>query len=371
MQTMISPARVQPAGPVGRGRKMFSGPRGLRAWTVAIVAAGVVVSVVAAMVASTGGGLRMPEAVTVGGQAAPPAAVGPKPAGAPVSRVSSAPAVGAPAAAGSAAGAAPAAADAVSPNALSSSAAPSAAGATQSLDRMVLRTAQLGVEVTDMEGSLAQVRAIAQRGGGYVSSSTTRQERVNGQERTVADLTLQVRSDVADSAISDLRSLGKVTTESSGSQDVTEEYVDLDANLRNLQASESAIVALMAKATRIEDVLALQRELTNVRGQIERIQGRKRFLERRSDMATITVSLRLPSAEAGSGVTGAGTWNPLAVAARGFQASLGVLRAAADAVIVALAFSWWLLPFAAAGVYVFMHRRRATAPGQAQLAVDA
>ena len=53
----------------------------------------------------------------------------------------------------------------------------------------------------------------------------------------------------------------------------------------------------MDKATQIQDVLSLQRELTNVRGQIERIQGRKRFLERRSDMATITLSLRLPPVE--------------------------------------------------------------------------
>ena len=113
----------------------------------------------------------------------------------------------------------------------------------------------------------------------------------------VADLTLQVRSSSAEPRLSDLRALGKVTTESSGSQDVTEEYVDLGSNLRNLQASETAILKLMDKATQIQDVLALQRELTNVRGQIERIQGRKTYLERRSDMATITLSLRLPPVE--------------------------------------------------------------------------
>ena len=67
----------------------------------------------------------------------------------------------------------------------------------------------------------------------------------------VADLTLQVRSDSADSAMSDLRALGKVTSETSGSQDVTDEYVDLDSNLRNLQASETAILKLMDKATQI------------------------------------------------------------------------------------------------------------------------
>jgi hypothetical protein len=233
--------------------------------------------------------------------------------------------------------------------------------ASQTLDRMIIRTAQLTVEVTTMEQALAEARAIAARSGGFVSASNTRVERVNDQDRTVADLTLQVRSDVADAALSDLRKLGKVTTETSGSQDVTEEYVDLDSNLRNLQASESAILKLMDKATRIEDVLSLQRELTNVRGQIERIQGRKRFLERRSDMATITLSLRLPPVDAARPL-GTGAWDPVSVAQRGWQASLALLRGAAEVVIVVAAFSWWLVPFVAVGAYVWLHRRRTPTP---------
>ena len=236
------------------------------------------------------------------------------------------------------------------------------AAASQPLDRMVIRTAQLAVEVGDIEGSIAQVRQIAQQGGGFVSASNTRVEKVEGQDRTVADLTIQVRSDTLDVAMSALRSLGKVNTETSGSQDVTEEYVDLDSNLRNLQASEAAILKLMDKATRIEDVLSLQRELTNVRGQIERIQGRKRFLERRTDMATIAISLRLPPVEASRPVLG-GAWDPAAVAARGWQASLAVLRSLTEVVIVVLAFSWWLVPVLGAGWYVWKRRRgRPTAP---------
>jgi hypothetical protein len=228
----------------------------------------------------------------------------------------------------------------------------------QVLDRMVIRTAQLTVEVADMESALAQARAIASHAGGYVSASDTHVEKANDQDLTVANLTLQVRGDSADSAMSDLRALGKVTAESSGSQDVTDEYVDLDSNLRNLQASETAILKLMDRATQIQDVLSLQRELTNVRGQIERIQGRKTYLERRTDMATITLALRLPTPA--SGQTTTGMWDPIATAVRGWQASLSVLRVAADALIVVLAFSWWLVPFAALATYLFIHRRRST-----------
>jgi hypothetical protein len=245
-------------------------------------------------------------------------------------------------------------------------AAPSQASAlpdtsAQVLDRMVIRTAQLTIEVADMEQALAQARAIAARSGGFVSASNTHIEKVNDQDRMVADLTLQVRSQTADSALSDLRALGKVTTETSGSQDVTEEYVDLDSNLRNLQASEAAILKLLDRATQIQDVLSLQRELTNVRGQIERIQGRKTYLERRTDMATITISLRLPPV-AGSQPIVSGAWDPLAVALRGWQASLALLRGIAEVLIIALAFSWWLVPFAAAGAYLWLRRRHPAAP---------
>ena len=235
----------------------------------------------------------------------------------------------------------------------------------QILNRMVIRTGQLAVEVPDIEQAIGQVRAIASRGGGFVSASNTHFEKVNDQERMLGDLTLQVRSDVVDATMSDLRALGKVTSENSGSQDVTEEYVDLESNLRNLQASETAILKLMDKATQIQDIVSLQRELTNIRAQIERIQGRKSYLEHRTDMATISIALRLPpvaSTQAPSGV-----WDPFAVAQRGWQASLAVLRGAAEAIIIVLAFSWWLVPFVALGAYAVLRRRRpvpAAAPAE-------
>jgi hypothetical protein len=257
------------------------------------------------------------------------------------------------------------AADSASRPAANAAVAPGAPASTvtdqsfaETLGRMVIRSAQLTVEVADMEPALAQARQIASRGGGFVSASNTHLEKVNDQDRMVADLTIQVRSDAADAALSDLRALGKVTSEASGSQDVTEEYVDLGSNLRNLQASETAILKLMDKATQIQDVLSLQRELTNVRGQIERIQGRKTYLERRSDMATITLALRLPPVEVTKPLTGA--WDPLGVAERAWQASLSVLRAGANILIAVTAFSWWLIPFIALGAYVVLQRRRRT-----------
>jgi hypothetical protein len=240
---------------------------------------------------------------------------------------------------------------------------------SQPLDRMVIRTAQLSLEVQDIETALSKVRQLADQGGGFVSASNTHIEKVNDQDRMVADLTIQVRGDAADAALSDLRALGKVTSEASGSQDVTEEYVDLGSNLRNLQASEAAILKLMDKATQIQDVLSLQRELTNVRGQIERIQGRKTYLERRSDMATITLALRLPPLETSKPLTGG--WDPIGVAQRSWQASLSVLRTGANILIAVAAFSWWLIPIVGLGTYVVLQRRRRTATPASPAPVEA
>jgi len=326
--------------------------RKMRRSRARIAALGVLIVVLGAVACTATGTLVQPGAPAatlpaVGSKPVQPAAI---PAAAPPAALS------APAAPGAAA-----AVDAQRSAASPSSAQPNALPDTsaQILDRMVIRTAQLSVEVQDMEQSLAQARAIASRNGGFVSASNTHLEKVNDQDRMVADLTLQVRSQSADAALSDLRALGKVTSETSGSQDVTEEYVDLDSNLRNLQASEAAILKLLDRASQIQDVLALQRELSNVRAQIERIQGRKTYLERRTDMATITLALRLPPL-AGSQPTLGGAWDPVAVALRGWQASLAVLRGVAEVLIVAVAFSWWLVPLAAAGVYFWLRHRRST-----------
>lgn len=225
-------------------------------------------------------------------------------------------------------------------------------------DRMVIRQASLSLQVESVEAALQRVRDIARASGGFVDSSSTHIEKIDDRERPVATIVIQVRSDAFDNAVQALRQIAvKVESENGSSQDVTEEYVDLESNLRNLQAAEAALLRLMDRATRIEDVLALQRELTSIRGQIERLQGRKRFLERRTEMAIIAVRLRLPPLEAPRPQVSGKGWDPLAAAQRGWEASLAILRQAADGVIVVLAFSWWLAPLLALAVYLWSGRR--------------
>jgi hypothetical protein len=279
--------------------------------------------------------------------------------GAPASRP-------APATSDSAAGAAAPAGGAPPPAAVASAqtnpdgASTGAVGSTlpelaQAAEPMIIRNAALTIEATDVGQALADARQIARQAGGYVSASNSHTERINEQDQRLVDLTLEVRSDSTDSALTALRALGTVTAESSSSQDVTEEYVDLDANLRNLRASETSILSLMDKATRIDDVLSLQRELTGVRGQIERLQGRQRYLERRSDMSTITLSLRPPGASQPRPTPT--RFDPLATAQQGWQASLNLLRSVAEVMLISVAFSWWLVPPLALFAYLWKRRR--------------
>jgi hypothetical protein len=160
-----------------------------------------------------------------------------------------------------------------------------------SLDRMIIRTVTMSIAVGNVQETYRQVEQIVAEKNGYLANTQIRQD----GDRQVATVTLRVPADPAtyQATLEQLRGLAeRVVDEQAQAQDITEEYVDLESRLRNLRASEESLLALMSKATRVEDIINIQRELTNVRGQIEQIQGRKQALERRADMATITLTIR-------------------------------------------------------------------------------
>jgi len=230
-------------------------------------------------------------------------------------------------------------------------------------DRMVIRDAKLSLQVSDVEASLARVRDLATSYGGYVSNSHTSFVKEGDTDRMVADLTIVVRADSFDRAIVNIRQIAtKVESEDGTSQDVTQEYVDLDANLRNLQASETAILKLTEKATNLQDVLVLERELSNVRGQIEKIQGRKQLIEHQTSFSTIAISMHLPPLADSTPTTP--VWDPLKSFERGWHASIVALETLADVVISLVSFLWWTIPFSALGFYLYL-RGRQRRPGAA------
>lgn len=224
-------------------------------------------------------------------------------------------------------------------------------------DRMVIRTASLSLTVKNVDDALRSLRDLSRVHEGFIANSQTRQDR----NQTVATVTIQVPARNFDALIQQARELAvKVQTEQVGSQDVTEEFVDLQSQLRNLQATEASLLKLLDRAERIEDILALQRELTNVRGQIERLQGRINYLQRRSDMSTLVVSLT----PEGFARTDEPVWQPLRTVERAWRASLELIQGLLDVLLAAVVFLWWAVPLGALVVWLIRRRRsrRAQAP---------
>ena len=178
----------------------------------------------------------------------------------------------------------------------------------QQLDRKIIRTATLELEVEAVGAAVQEVESIAVAAGGFVSRSSVFIEEPSelGEEddfaprRTqTATVTIRVPAEVYGSVMSQLRGIAEeVTSEISEASEVTEEYTDLQARLRNLEATEAGYLELLAKAEEIPDILIVQDRVNQVRLEIEQAQGRINLLDSLTDLATITVQLTLPVAPA-------------------------------------------------------------------------
>jgi hypothetical protein len=170
----------------------------------------------------------------------------------------------------------------------SSSLAAGESGASD-IDRKIVRTGDMTLEVNDITVAITGVAAVAKDLNGYVVSSN----KSGDQDITYGQISIRVPSDRFDEAFDKLRQLAvNVPNERTDSQDITEQYSDLQTQLRNLEATEAQYLEILKKAEKVEDILAVQRELSNVRGQIEQIKGRIQYLDRTSDMALINVNLQ-------------------------------------------------------------------------------
>jgi hypothetical protein len=157
----------------------------------------------------------------------------------------------------------------------------------QAQDRLIIKTANMSVVVEDVSNAISAITNYAIEKGGFVVTSNVE------KYGTVPSGYVTVRIPVADfdASITKVGEFGEVTSKTIQGQDVTEEFVDLDAQLKNLRATENQFLEIMKKATKIEDILAVQRELSNVRGQIDSIEGRMKYLQQSADLSTLTVYL--------------------------------------------------------------------------------
>jgi hypothetical protein len=216
----------------------------------------------------------------------------------------------------------------------------------------IVKTAAITLEVGkgSFDRRFREATLVAARHGGFVSSSQTSE--ANDRSGTIV---LRVPAAQFDAALGQLRRIGKVKGEEISGHDVTAQFVDLESRLRNWEAQEAVLLTLMAKATSIEDSIAVQRQLQDVQFAIEEIKGQLRYLTDQTDFATITVSV----AEAGAAaeVKAQGTL------AKAWQESLDGFLSVIAAVIVGLGY---LVPIALLGLTVLLafvgYRRLRTRP---------
>jgi len=166
-------------------------------------------------------------------------------------------------------------------------------------DRQLILTASIALEVADVRSAYDRVQAVAAGEGALITQASLQATvgRAKG-ERDYGHATVVLRMpqtrfyavrDRLHSVASDFG--GKVLRDEIDSQDVTEEYVDLKAQLRNWRAQETQLLEIMRQARRINDILAVRNQLAEVQQEIERLTGRLRFLENRVDLSTITVEI--------------------------------------------------------------------------------
>ena len=216
--------------------------------------------------------------------------------------------------------------------------------------RKIVKTANLGLRTDEVRQSAAQAQQVAAAAGGSVLSSQV----YRSDDSLTAQLILSVPSQEFERVLDDLRSLGdKVTTDSISGQDVTEEYVDLKSRERNLRATEESLLRLYDRAENVEEALSIQRELTTVRGEIELVQGRIKYLDQHTAYSQITLDIQPVT----SPPPPQPSWDPGDVAARAWGASLNVLQTMATAVISAIVFGWWLAPLLVGGLLWWWRRR--------------
>jgi Domain of unknown function (DUF4349) len=157
---------------------------------------------------------------------------------------------------------------------------------------MVIRNGQASVEVDKLDPAIVKLRQLAAQLGGYIANSSMSGGR--DQIRS-ATLELKIPAQRFDQALNGLATLGKVESVNATAEDIGEEFVDITARVNNAHRLEDRLIALLATRTgKLQDVLAVERELARVREEIERYEGRLRYLKTRVATSSLSVTIHEP-----------------------------------------------------------------------------
>lgn len=166
------------------------------------------------------------------------------------------------------------------------------AAAFDPASRLIVRTGQASIEVDSLSSAMAGLRRMVQRVGGFVADASIQSGR--NQLRS-ATLEVKVPAGRFDELTEGLEPLGRLQFVNVGADDVSEEFVDLTARVENGRRLEDRLVELLRTRTgKLQDVLTVERELARVREEIERMEGRIRFLKTSAQLSTLSISLFEP-----------------------------------------------------------------------------
>lgn len=190
-------------------------------------------------------------------------------------------------------------------------------GQTQAQERLVIENADLAIVVKDPKARMAEINALANEFGGFVVSSNLYQSTSFGKEVPEATIVIRVPSERLDEALDRIKEGAiDIQYENRSGQDVTSQYVDLQARLKAKQAAEAKLLEIMDQATRAEDVLAIYLQVQSVQTEIEQLIAQIKYLEESSALSSISVRL---IAEEGTQPIEIGPWTPEGAAKEAIQ----------------------------------------------------
>ena len=218
--------------------------------------------------------------------------------------------------------------EAESPQTVSYDSANSAAGSgsAQAVERIVIKNASISISVADPSKSMTTISKMAEDMGGFVVSANVYKEQLGGGvEVPRASITVRVPAEKLNAALDIIRGESKVTpiSESLNSQDVTNEYIDLQSRQKNLEAAEADLVKIMDEAYKTEDVLTVYNQLVSIREQIEVIKGQIKYYSESAHFSAISIELIADAAVQPLEIAG---WQPKGVAKEAINALIKTMQ---------------------------------------------
>jgi hypothetical protein len=200
------------------------------------------------------------------------------------------------------------------------------------MERMVIKNANLSIVVESPSGTMDEISRMASELGGYVvSSNLTQVQTERGVEVPQARITIRVPSEKLDDALEAIKTgAGEVLSENVSGQDVTKEYTDLESRLRHLQNAEAKLTQIMDEATKTEDVLSVYNRLVEIQEEMEVVKGQMQYYEQSAALSAISVTIQANEAVQPLKI---GSWQPVGVAKNAIQALINTLQFFGDAAI--------------------------------------